>query len=140
MAIRQSTQEMRAIAERQARAEQARAEAEQANRVKDEFLATLSHELRTPLSNAFGWIGILRRAPDDREMHARGLATLDRNVRSLARLIDDLLDVSRIITGKMVLDIRPMSLRTSVESALESIRPAAKTRDITLRPRCPPPM
>ena len=133
MAIRQSIDEMRAIAERQARAEQARTDAERANRVKDEFLATLSHELRTPLTSAYGWIGILRRDPGcDRATIAKGLSVLDRNVRALSKLIEDLLDVSRIVSGKFVLDVRPVSLRNIVEGALESVRPAAAAKEIAL--------
>jgi signal transduction histidine kinase/CheY-like chemotaxis protein len=138
MAIHQSNQEMRAIAERQARSELARTDAEQASRVKDEFLATLSHELRTPLTSAFGWMAIIRRgAESDRELRGRGLTIIDQNIRALSRLIDDLLDVSRIYSGKFTLDARPMLLGPVIETALESIRPAMDAKQIVLEAKLP---
>ena len=138
MAIHQSNQEMRSIAERQARANQALLEAEQANFMKDEFLATLSHELRTPLTSAVGWISVLNRVGEkDLDTRTQGLVVIERNIRALTKLIDDLLDVSRIMAGKMVLDTKPVSLRTVAEGALESIRPAAAAKEIILEASLP---
>lgn len=110
----------------------ARTQAEEASRLKDEFLATLSHELRTPLNAMLGWAQLLRLRRLDEDGYARAIETIDRNTRSLARLIEDLLDVSRIITGKLVLDMGPVDLVTVVDAALVTIRPAAQTRLIQL--------
>ena len=88
----------------------ARAEAEQANRTKDEFLATLSHELRTPLSAILGWSHLLRTEKLDQLQVSRAFETIERNARAQAQLIDDLLDVSRIITGKLELRLSPVDL------------------------------
>jgi signal transduction histidine kinase len=92
------------------RAERARAEAEAANRIKDEFLATLSHELRTPLTSLLGWSSVLREAKRDEKVLSQGLDAIDRNARVQAQLIDDLLDVSRIVSGKLNLDVRPLDI------------------------------
>src|SRR5262249_54332747 len=108
------------------------AEARQASRIKDEFLTTLSHELRTPLSAILGWTRVLRSGRVDPERNAHGLAVIERNVLAQARLIDDLLDVSRIITGKLRLALRPASLETIVDAALETMRPAAEAREIAI--------
>jgi PAS domain S-box-containing protein len=116
-----------------ARAEEARNEAEGANRAKDEFLATLSHELRTPLNAILGWAQMLRLRPDEPEIVDRGLTTIARSVHSQTQLIEDLLDVSRITSGKMRLDVRPVELVPVVEAALESIRPAAEAKGIRLQ-------
>ena len=113
-------------------AEAARADAEVANRAKDEFLATLSHELRTPLTAILGWTRILRREEVDEATSARGLEVIERNVQAQARLIEDVLDVSRIITGKMQLAVRRVDVGAIVEAAIESVRPAAATRNITI--------
>jgi signal transduction histidine kinase/ActR/RegA family two-component response regulator len=114
------------------RAEAARAEAEVANRAKDEFLATLSHELRTPLTAILGWTRILRKEEVDDATAARGLEVIERNVRAQSRLIEDVLDVSRIITGKMQLSVRRVELGAVIEAATESVRPAAAARGIEL--------
>jgi signal transduction histidine kinase/ActR/RegA family two-component response regulator len=114
------------------RAEAARAEAEVANRAKDEFLATLSHELRTPLTAILGWTRILRKEKVDAATAARGLEVIERNVLAQSRLIEDVLDVSRIITGKMPLTVRRVDLAAVIEAALESVRPAAAARGIEL--------
>src|SRR5215208_1242737 len=90
------------------RAERARSEAEAANRIKDEFLATLSHELRTPLTSLLGWSSVLREAKREEKILNQGLDAIDRNARIQAQLIDDLLDVSRIVSGKLNLDVRPL--------------------------------
>lgn len=108
------------------------AAAEEANRIKDDFLATVSHELRTPLNAMMGWAQILLAADADPEKREKGLATIVRNGRLQAQLINDLLDVSRIITGKMRLDAQPVELVPVIEAALESIRPAAEAKEIRL--------
>lgn len=112
------------------REQAARAEAEAANRTKDEFLATLSHELRTPLTAILGWSHLLQTNKFDEKSTARALETIERNARSQSQLIDDLLDVSRIITGKLRLDVRPVELTKIVEAVVESSRPAADVKKI----------
>jgi len=111
----------------------ARKEAEESNRLKDEFLATLSHELRTPLAAILGWSKLLRAGSLDASMAARALEAVERNAESQKQLIDDILDVSRIITGKLRLQVRPVSLVSILEGALDSVRPAADAKRITLR-------
>lgn len=105
---------------------------QQANRLKDEFLATLSHELRTPLNAIVGWVHLLRRGqlPSGEIEHA--LERIDRNAHAQARLVQDLLDVSRITSGKLLLDIREMDLGTVVGNALDACRPAADARHVSL--------
>jgi signal transduction histidine kinase/DNA-binding response OmpR family regulator len=110
----------------------ARAEAERANRVKDEFLATLSHELRTPLTAILGWARMLRTTQLDEQMRARAIEIIERNAQSQSQLIDELLDVSRIVTGKLTLNVRPVELLAVVEAATDSIRPAAEAKSISL--------
>jgi signal transduction histidine kinase len=110
----------------------ARKQAEEANRTKDEFLATLSHELRTPLNAILGWVQVLRMGKLDPAAATKALETIERNARSQAQLIADLLDVSRIITGKLRLDFRPVDLRRIIDSAQESVRPAADAKGIHL--------
>ncbi|HKO49240.1 MAG TPA: ATP-binding protein [Polyangiaceae bacterium] len=110
----------------------ARKEAEAANRVKDEFLATMSHELRTPLNAILGWAALLRRGAPDPEGLERGLATIERNALAQARLIEDVLDVSRIISGKLRLDLRPVDLVAIVNAATDVVRPAAVARRVSL--------
>jgi signal transduction histidine kinase/DNA-binding response OmpR family regulator len=112
------------------REQAARAEAEAANRTKDEFLATLSHELRTPLTAILGWSHLLKTNKFDDANTTRALETIERNARSQSQLIDDLLDVSRIITGKLNLDVHPVELGTIVEAAIDSARPAAAAKGI----------
>lgn len=107
-------------------------EAREANRVKDEFLATLSHELRTPLTAMLGWVQLLRSGALEADDAGRGLEIIERNVMSQARLIDDLLDVSRIITGKLRLAMRPISLVAVIEAALDVVRPTADTKGLVL--------
>jgi signal transduction histidine kinase len=110
----------------------ARRNAEEANRMKDEFLATLSHELRTPLNAILGWVQVLRTGKLDAAAGTRALETIERNARSQAQLIADLLDVSRIITGKLRLELRPVELARIIDAALESLRPAADAKAIEL--------
>ncbi len=114
------------------RAERARAEAEAANRIKDEFLATLSHELRTPLTSLLGWSSVLREAKRDEKVLSQGLDAIDRNARVQAQLIDDLLDVSRIVSGKLNLDVRPLDISSVTRAAINVVRPAADAKNITL--------
>jgi PAS domain S-box-containing protein len=110
----------------------ARLKAEEANRTKDEFLATLSHELRTPLTAMLGWTRILRTSKLDEKMSEHALEIIERNATLQAQLIEDLLDVSRIIGGKLRLDIGPVELAPVVQSALDSVRPAADAKSIEL--------
>ena len=114
------------------RAERARAEAEAANRIKDEFLATLSHELRTPLTSLLGWSSVLRESRRDEKVLAQGLDAIDRNARVQAQLIDDLLDVSRIVSGKLNLDVRPLDVCSVTRAAIAVVQPAADAKGITL--------
>lgn len=114
------------------RTEAARAEAEEANRAKDRFLATLSHELRTPLSAMLGWATLLRSGRLDPPTAARALETIERNTRLQGKLIEDLLDVSRIITGKLSVEMRPLDLPAIVDAAAEAMRPAAEAKAIHL--------
>jgi signal transduction histidine kinase/ActR/RegA family two-component response regulator len=114
------------------RAERALAEAEAANRIKDEFLATLSHELRTPLTSLLGWSSVLREAKRDQKVLTQGLEAIDRNARVQAQLIDDLLDVSRIVSGKLNLDVRPLDIASVARAAINVVQPAADAKGITL--------
>jgi PAS domain S-box-containing protein len=107
-------------------------EAERANRMKDEFLATLSHELRTPLTAMLGWVMVLRRRPEGGEHTERALASIERNTRLQAQLISDLLDVSRIAAGKLSLDRRAVDLRAIIGHALEDVRHAAEVKNLRL--------
>jgi PAS domain S-box-containing protein len=106
--------------------------AEQANRAKDEFLATLSHELRTPLTAILGWTRMLRSGHLSPEKQARALETVERNAQVQTQLIEDLLDVSRIIAGKVRLEMRPVCPRAVVEAALDSVRPTAEAKGVLL--------
>ena len=114
------------------RAERARAEAEAANRIKDEFLATLSHELRTPLTSLLGWSSVLREARRDEKVLKQGLDAIDRNARVQAQLIDDLLDVSRIVSGKLHLDVRPLDIGSVTRAAINVVQPAADAKGISI--------
>ena len=110
----------------------ARAEAETAGRAKDEFLATLSHELRTPLNALVGWLWWLRKGELDEARQARALETVERNTQALAQLVEDLLDVSRIITGKLRLKTRVVLPAPLAIAAVDAIRPAATAKSIEL--------
>ena len=110
----------------------AREEAQAANRAKDEFLATLSHELRTPLNAILGWVRLMGSGNLDAQTMQRAIEIIERNTRLQAQLIEDLLDVSRIISGKLRLDLRPAALSSVVEAAIESVRPTADAKHITL--------
>lgn len=110
----------------------ARIEAERASSMKDEFLATLSHELRTPLGAILGWAHLLRvRRMNEQELH-QGLEVIEQNARMQTRLIEDLLDMSRIIAGKMRLDIQSLEPGLFIQAAIETVRPAADAKGITL--------
>ncbi|HEX7316492.1 MAG TPA: ATP-binding protein [Pyrinomonadaceae bacterium] len=111
----------------------ARQEAEESSRLKDEFLATVSHELRTPLTAVLGWAHLLRGRQLDERAAAHALETIERNARSQNQLIEDLLDVSRIITGNLRLDVRPVNPASFIESAIEAVRPAAEAKGIRLQ-------
>ncbi|MEO8433866.1 MAG: MASE1 domain-containing protein [Pyrinomonadaceae bacterium] len=111
----------------------ARNEAEEANRIKDDFLATLSHELRTPLTAMLGWLGMMRSKSLDEATSAYALETIERNAKMQAQLIEDLVDVSRIVSGKLKLDVRPMDLTPVVEAAIDAVHPAADAKQISIQ-------
>ncbi len=110
----------------------ARAEAERSSQMKDEFLATLSHELRTPLTAILGWAQVLRRGNRSPEEQVRGLETIERNARAQAQLIEDLLDMGRITSGKVMLDMKLLMPSVVVDAALDAVRPAAEAKGIRL--------
>ncbi|BDI18915.1 hypothetical protein ANSO36C_47170 [Nostoc cf. commune SO-36] len=114
------------------REQTARQEAEAANRMKDEFLAVLSHELRTPLTSMLGWSKILRAKKLDEKATSRALEAIERNAMSQMQLIEDILDVSRIIRGQLRLNVSAVNLLTVTEAALEAVRPLAEPKDIKL--------
>ena len=121
----------------QRRAQEERAvlleEAEAANRTKDEFLATMSHELRTPMTAILGWAQLMRSKALSETDFSHALEIVERNARAQTKLIDDLLDISRIITGKLRLDVRVVDLAGVVESAVDALRPTAEARAIRLQ-------
>src|SRR5207248_1764335 len=110
----------------------ARERAEAASRAKDEFVAMISHEIRSPLNAILGWSHMLRQGALDKTATANALESIERNARAQAQLVSDLLDVSRVITGKLRINARPVDIMNSVESALESVRPAAEAKQISL--------
>jgi signal transduction histidine kinase/CheY-like chemotaxis protein len=110
----------------------ARAEAERNSRMKDEFLATLSHELRTPLSAILGWAQVLRRGTRDSADLQKGLQTIERNARVQAQLIEELLDMSRITSGKVLLEIEPLAPAVFIDAAVDTVRPAAEAKNIRI--------
>ena len=116
----------------------ARSEAERANRIKDDFLATLSHELRTPLNAILGWSQLILQGTMKNEDIQRGLETIERNARAQNKLIEDLLEMSSIISGKIRLDIRELDLGAIAEAAVESVAPAAETKGICIQERSTP--
>ena len=124
-----------ALAEREEllkREKAARKQAEEASRAKDEFLGMLSHELRTPLNAILGWTSMLTRQKLDEDMFNRATDTIDRNARLQARLIEDMLDVSRIISGKLRLETQPVDLTTVINAAVDTVRSAADAKEIRL--------
>ena len=133
--IRDITDRKRAEEERRLlldKAQEARAEADTANGIKDEFLALLSHELRTPLTSILGWSHLLANDSLNEQESKRAIETIVRNARAQKQLIDDLLDISRIITGKLRLDVRPVELGPMIKEVVDGVRPAADARNITL--------
>lgn len=127
--VKRAQEERERLLERE---EKARADAEAANRVKDEFLATLSHELRTPLNAIMGWASMLRGQKLSEEEARKAIEIIDRNAKVQSRLIEGVLDVSRIVSGKFQIECRPVQLRDVVTAAVDSIRPAADARNIRL--------
>jgi PAS domain S-box-containing protein len=107
-------------------------QAQEANRMKDEFLATLSHELRTPLTAILGWSSMLRARQLNAETSQRALEAIERNAKSQRQIIEDLLDVSRIITGKLCLDVKEIELAPLIDAAIESVRPAAEAKTVRI--------
>ncbi|HTP24284.1 MAG TPA: PAS domain S-box protein, partial [Anaeromyxobacteraceae bacterium] len=112
------------------------AKAQQANQLKDEFLAIVSHELRTPLTSILGWTGILKSNRIDPPTSGRGLLVIERNARALAQIIDDLLGVSRIIAGKLQINRSLLDLAPVVDAAVEALRPSADAHQIAVEVRC----
>lgn len=111
-----------------------RGQAEELSRLKDEFLATMSHELRTPLNAIFGWITLLRTRRLDEATQARALETIERNARAQKRLIEDLLDVSRIVTGKITLELGDVVPSRVIEAAVATLQPAAQAKEVSIVP------
>jgi signal transduction histidine kinase len=123
----------RRAAESEARlAHAAQMESEAAGRMKDEFLGTISHELRTPLNAVLGWLHVIKTGTLDGEARQRGFASIERNVRLQAQLTGDLLDVSKALTGRLSLDVRPVSLKTVLADAVSQVSSAATAKDVTL--------
>ena len=122
----------RAAEARAAEAQIARHQGETAIRMKDEFLATISHELRTPLNSVLGWVHLLRTTKLDPHTAARGLESIDRNVRLQAQLTSDLLDISKAVSGKLQIDPRPTSLDEAARQAVSAMKPAAKAKGVRL--------
>jgi len=108
------------------------AELSRANHLKDEFLATLSHELRTPLGAVLGWTRVLRTTGAEGATRERGLEAIERNARAQSRLVEDLLEISRIVTGKLRIQVRPVDLAEIIDAAIEVVRPAAAAKQIAL--------
>jgi PAS domain S-box-containing protein len=121
-----------------AREQRARAEAEALNRTKDEFLATMSHELRTPLNAIFGWARMLQSSDLDEATHARAVDVIVRSASAQSRLVEDLLDLSRIVSGRMRLELERFEMRTVIDAALDTVRPAAAAKSITLQTQFDP--
>jgi signal transduction histidine kinase/ActR/RegA family two-component response regulator len=134
-ALRASEEELRTLYQRE---QELRRKAEEANRLKDEFLSTVSHELRTPLNAILGWTWLLASGKLDAAGARRAVATIERNARAQSQIIDDLLDVSRIITGKLRLKLRRVELKQIIEAATDAVRPAADAKGIRLEFRLDP--
>ncbi|HXG95259.1 MAG TPA: response regulator, partial [Blastocatellia bacterium] len=125
------------VEERTAELKRVNEELEQANRAKDIFFATLSHELRTPLTPILGWSRLLRSDAADEQLLAQGLDAIERNARLQTRLIDDLLDISRIVSGKLHFDVEPTDLCNVVEAAIETVREQATHQGVELKAAIP---
>jgi signal transduction histidine kinase len=128
--VRRESEE--AVLQLMEREQTARASAEIANRVKDDFLAMLSHELRTPLNAIFGWTHLLKRGKLSEIDRARGIDVIHRNAQAQRAIIDELLDISRIVTGKLELDVKPVELGAIIEAAIDAVRPAAEAKNIQI--------
>src|SRR6185503_10292830 len=128
--LRETNERLEGVLEREQRA---RRDAEDASRLKDEFLMTLSHELRTPLTAIYGWVRMLATDVVPPAERGRALATVERNARAQARLIDDLLDVSRAISGKLRLETRPVNVAEVVRAAVDTVTPALDAKAIQLK-------
>ncbi len=115
----------------------ARATAEESNRLKDEFLATVSHELRTPLTAILGWSRMLQSDSMDEEMAANAIETIRRNAKAQSQIIDDILDVSRIITGKLAMELDPLELAPIIEAAVDVVRPTAEAKGLRIETDLP---
>ena len=114
------------------REQEARRAAESLSRSKDEFVATVSHELRTPLNAIFGWVRLLRSGNLSEAQHAHALEVVERNTRAQAQLIEDLLDMSRVVTGHLRLDMRRVELPGVIHAAVDAVKPASEARDLTI--------
>jgi signal transduction histidine kinase len=136
--LRRALEDARAAGRRAELAHAARREAEAANRAKDDFLAVLSHELRTPLNATFGWVRMLRSGRLDGAAAEHGLEVIERNVTQQSRLISDLLDASRIVFGRLELNLQAVDFPALVASVVESIRPSAEIRAIGLKSELDP--
>ena len=110
----------------------ARQQAEEASRLKEEFLATVSHELRTPLNAVVGWSRLLRSGQLDRDGATHAVEVIERNAAAQRQIIEDLLDVSRIITGKLRINTQPVDLLLIIHAAIDAVRPAAEAKEITI--------
>ena len=132
--IRYSIQQKQMEAERiqRIREQEARTQAESANKAKDEFLAMVSHELRTPLNAMLGWVGILKANKGDEEVYARAVDAIERSAKTQNRLVNDLLDISRIASGNLWIDRQPVLLNSVIEPAVDEAFPSAKNKSITL--------
>ncbi len=128
--IRRETEE--ALMQMMEREQKARASAEAANRVKDDFLAMLSHELRTPLNAIIGWSHLLKSGRLNEQERERGIDVIDRNAAAQRAIIDELLDISRIVTGKLKLETNPVELASVIEAAIDAVRPAADAKEIQI--------
>jgi signal transduction histidine kinase len=128
-AQREADESRTALLERE---QSARRAAESLNRAKDEFVATVSHELRTPLNAIVGWVALLRNGTVPPTQQAHALGVIERNTRAQTQLIEDLLDMSRVIQGQVQLDLRPLDLAAILDAALESVKPTAAARQIVL--------
>jgi PAS domain S-box-containing protein len=132
--LNEITQKARDEAERAAdENERLYRQAEESSRLKEEFLATISHELRTPLSAILGWARMLRLGQLSPDNSAKALDTIERNARAQAQLVDDLLDVSRIVTGKLRMDVRPADPNGFIDAAVESVKPAADAKGVRVQ-------
>ena len=128
--LRRETEE--AVLQLMAQEQKARANAEMANRIKDDFLAMLSHELRTPLNAIVGWVHLLKNGQLNEEDRERGIDVIARNAAAQGAIIDELLDISRIVTGKLKLEKKPVDLASVMDAAIDAVRPAAEAKEIKI--------